>query len=289
MPERFSELRTFFAAQMENSIDYRAVFGAIGRGISGEETVQQTINHVYMGVFGIEEEENQAIETVNVVLPTDISPQSPVNALLAFSKCWNDCGTWMNDERKEKMTIEAMLTEKVEPANTESTIPEEKEEPPVEKESENKQNQVVDLPEGVCMEQRVLNLDYVTPTKGWLSSPFGYREHPIKGNEKFHRGLDIAAPNGTEIVSFADGAVKAVGESSSLGKYIMVSHDNRLTTIYAHCSKITASSGAHVAKGEKIAEIGSTGMATGAHLHFAIQQGDTYLNPIYYVTLEDKK
>ena len=82
----FLNFGKIFAAQMENSIDYRAVFGAIGRGISGEETVQQTINHVYMGVFGIEEEENQAIETVNVVLPTDISPQSPVNALLASTR-----------------------------------------------------------------------------------------------------------------------------------------------------------------------------------------------------------
>lgn len=67
----------------------------------------------------------------------------------------------------------------------------------------------------------------------------------------------------------------------------MLSHSGGLTTIYGHCSKITASGGAVVKKGEKIAEVGSTGLATGAHLHFAMQQKDVYLNPIYYVTLEE--
>ena len=69
-----------------------------------------------------------------------------------------------------------------------------------------------EVPEGVIMEQCVLGISYTTPVSGWLSSPFGYREHPIEGEEKFHRGLDIAAPAGTDIGAFADGTVKAVGE-----------------------------------------------------------------------------
>ncbi len=289
MPERFSALRTFFASQMEHSIDYRTVFGAIGRGISGQETVQQTMNHVYMGVFGREAEEGRVLETANVMRPIDFGQQEPVNALLSFSKHWNDCGTWLYDERKREEEQKMLLTEKEVPETDNTLSKETKEKPLVEENAKNMQTEAENLQEGVCMEQRILDLDYVTPVKGWLSSPFGYREHPVEGNEKFHRGLDIAAPSGTEIVSFADGMVKAVGESSSLGKYVMVSHANDLTTIYAHCSKITISSGARVSKGDKIAEVGSTGMVTGAHLHFAIQQGETYLNPIYYVVLEEKK
>ena len=123
----------------------------------------------------------------------------------------------------------------------------------------------------------------LTPTMGTMTSCFGYREHPIAGEERFHYGLDIAAAKGTEICAFADGRVKVTGESSSLGKYLMLSHDGGFTTLYAHCDKITARSGQQVSMGEKIAEMGKSGAATGTHLHFELLQGNTYLNPIYYV------
>lgn len=141
------------------------------------------------------------------------------------------------------------------------------------------------LPEGVSMEQAMLGFDYCTPVAGTLSSPFGYREHPVEGEDRFHYGIDLAADTGTAIACFADGTVSAVGESSSYGKYCIVHHENGYSTLYAHCSRITASSGAEVKKGETIAEVGETGMATGAHLHFELQQGGTYLNPIYYVAV----
>ena len=63
----------------------------------------------------------------------------------------------------------------------------------------------------------------------------------------------------------------------------MVSHGEDYSTLYAHCSRITVTSGTAVKKGEKIAEVGETGVATGPHLHFEIHKGETYLNPIYYV------
>lgn len=141
------------------------------------------------------------------------------------------------------------------------------------------------LPEGVRMEQAILGFDYCTPVSGALSSPFGYREHPVEGEDRFHYGIDLAAESGTAVACFADGTVSAVGESSSYGKYCIVHHENGYATLYAHCSRITASSGAQVKKGETIAQVGQTGMATGAHLHFELQQGGTYLNPIYYVAV----
>lgn len=141
------------------------------------------------------------------------------------------------------------------------------------------------LPEHVSLEQKVLGFDYCTPVMGTLSSDFGYREHPLEGEEKFHYGLDIAASEGTNIVCFADGTVTAVGESSSYGKYAIVAHGGDFSTLYAHCSKITVSSGAAVKEGQKIAEVGQTGEATGPHLHFEIHDGETYLDPVYYVSL----
>lgn len=132
--------------------------------------------------------------------------------------------------------------------------------------------------------QSVLGFDYADPVDGTLSSAFGYRAHPIGGDQRFHYGLDIASESSAIIRSFADGTVLAVGESSDLGKYVEVAHANGYTTLYAHCSKITASSGQSVRLGDPIAEVGESGETTGPHLHFEIHRDTQYLNPIYYVT-----
>ena len=141
-----------------------------------------------------------------------------------------------------------------------------------------------ELPDNVCLTQQVLGFSYAAPVNGTITSAFGYRTHPIAGEELFHYGMDIAADSGTVISAFAAGTVTAVGESSALGKYVVVAHDNDCSTLYAHCSRVTASSGQQLAMGDPIAEVGETGEATGPHLHFEIQQGETYLNPVYYVT-----
>ena len=90
--------------------------------------------------------------------------------------------------------------------------------------------------------QRVLGFAYASPVTGQLSSGFGLRTDPLEGGRRFHYGLDIAAEEGTVVSSFADGTVTAVGESSELGRYVTVSHPNGYATLYAHCTRITASS-----------------------------------------------
>ena len=141
-----------------------------------------------------------------------------------------------------------------------------------------------DLPEGVRMEQAVLGFAYASPLpEAAVSSEFGYREHPVQGEERFHYGVDLAAESGTPVACFADGSVTAVGESSSYGKYLIVAHEGGYATLYAHCSAVTVSSGSAVKRGQEIAKVGETGMATGPHLHFELHEGSSYLNPIYYV------
>lgn len=140
-----------------------------------------------------------------------------------------------------------------------------------------------ETPTDAYMMQQVLGFAYAAPVDGSINDTFGLREHPTEGIEKFHYGLDIEADSGTVIRSFADGSVTAVGESSSLGKYVTVLHENGYSTLYAHCSRITASSGQRVRLGDPIAEVGKTGQATGAHLHFELCKNTLYLNPIYYV------
>lgn len=129
----------------------------------------------------------------------------------------------------------------------------------------------------------MLGFAYASPVAGQLSSSFGLRTDPLEGGRRFHYGLDIAAEEGAVVSSFADGTVTAVGESSELGRYVTVSHPNGYATLYAHCTRITASSGQQVSRGDPIAEVGETGRATGNHLHFELHHGSTYLNPIYYV------
>lgn len=120
---------------------------------------------------------------------------------------------------------------------------------------------------------------------GEVTSAFGLRTHPLDGEERFHYGLDIGAEEGSVVTSFAAGTITAVGSSADLGEYVMVAHANGYTSLYAHCSRVTASSGQQVALGDPIAEVGQTGQTTGSHLHFELHQDTVYLNPIYYVQL----
>ena len=135
----------------------------------------------------------------------------------------------------------------------------------------------------VRMTQEVLGFDFAPPLEGVLTSPFGWRESPADGDEEFHYAVDLAAEEGTEIRAFAAGEVRAVGDSSSLGHYLILDHVGGYSTLYAHCSRIVTETGKTVALGEKIAEVGQSGNATGAHLHFQLYRGSTYLNPVYYL------
>ena len=140
------------------------------------------------------------------------------------------------------------------------------------------------LPDNVDMLQQVLDFDYAPPVTGPITSLFGCRSDPLEGDGRFHYGLDIAGEEGTVISAFAAGTVTAVADSSDLGRYVTIVHPGGYETLYAHWSRITASSGQQVSPGDPIAEMGSTGRATGTHLHFELHRGAVFLNPIYYVS-----
>lgn len=120
------------------------------------------------------------------------------------------------------------------------------------------------------------------PVKATLSSDFGARTHPISGKVSYHFGLDLAAPKGTPILSFAEGKVRQTG-SGSYGNYLIVDHADGFSTLYAHCSKLIAKKGDSVKAGQEIAQVGSTGNSTGNHLHFEIWRDGKALNPHNYV------
>lgn len=140
------------------------------------------------------------------------------------------------------------------------------------------------LPDYASADRPTLSFAYASPLAGTLTSPFGWREDPNTGAEAFHTGIDLAADEGTPFTAFADGTVGVVGESTVLGKYLTVRHADGYETLYAHCSAISVTSGQSVRLGDTLGAVGSTGNATGAHLHLELLSGSLYLDPISYVT-----
>lgn len=121
------------------------------------------------------------------------------------------------------------------------------------------------------------------PSYTYISSEFGYRTHPIYGDQRFHNGLDMAAPGGSPILAAYDGTVVAAAYSSSMGNYIMIDHGDGLYTIYMHASALYVSKGQSVSQGQQIAAVGSTGNSTGNHLHFSVRLNGSYVSPWNYL------
>lgn len=121
------------------------------------------------------------------------------------------------------------------------------------------------------------------PSYTRISSEYGNRIHPTLGVERFHNGLDMAAPSGSPVLAAYDGTVVAADYNASMGNYIMINHGDGLYTVYMHCSALYVSSGATVSKGSTIAAVGSTGRSTGPHLHFSVRLNGNYVNPRNYL------
>lgn len=126
-----------------------------------------------------------------------------------------------------------------------------------------------------------IGINLINPTNGVITSRFGSRES-IRDHS--HDGLDIGAPRGTAIKAAASGTVVYAGNcGDGYGKYVILSHGNGVTTVYAHCSQLLVSKGQKVTQGTVIAKVGSTGNSTGNHLHFEVRKNGVKYNPQNYV------
>jgi murein DD-endopeptidase MepM/ murein hydrolase activator NlpD len=146
-------------------------------------------------------------------------------------------------------------------------------------------NKVTDIIKNLKMKA-----EYVGGQMGWpvpssyrITSPFGYRIHPVYHTKKLHTGIDIAAKTRTNIVAAQTGNIIYNDWLGGYGKVVMIDHGGGYVTLYAHLSSSVVKIGQEVTRGDLIAKSGTTGVSTGPHLHFEVRINGDYVNPLNYL------
>lgn len=287
LPERMEQASGLLRQALNRNTDFAAAFSRVGDAIGNGESVLDTLGDFCVAVFGPSGQANE---------PEEASAEES-------SLCYPEVRSRLT-EGKELSVISLERSIEEENAVRVVTLEQPKETPAAAEnepqESETKEEAVLPvgsivkeinytgetLPEHTSMAWLSLgNLETKDPVDGVLTSAFAYRVHPISGEYAFHYGADLAAAKGSDIGAFAAGTVEFTGQSDGYGLYLQLDHGNGVKSFYAHCSRICVRQGQQVALGEKIAEVGDTGNATGPHLHFQIKLKDTWLNPLYYITV----
>jgi murein DD-endopeptidase MepM/ murein hydrolase activator NlpD len=131
---------------------------------------------------------------------------------------------------------------------------------------------------------RLASTPSIMPTEGWLSSAFqAMRDHPILHVARPHEGIDVSAPSGSPIEAPAAGRVISAGWEQGYGNTLEIDHGYGITTRYAHASRILVHKGERVQRGQRVALVGNSGLATGPHLHYEVHVNGRPVNPLRYV------
>lgn len=147
--------------------------------------------------------------------------------------------------------------------------------------------QILLLPDGAMTSRSLQTLyrsgGFSWPVTGTISSGYGWRSHPVSGEELFHEGIDIAAPYGTKVGASAPGKVTFAGWEGGYGRLVIVRHDAEFETRYAHLSGWEVSAGDEVKEGQALGYVGSSGDSTGPHLHFEVRRNGMPEDPRDYL------
>lgn len=124
---------------------------------------------------------------------------------------------------------------------------------------------------------------FIWPARGRISSPFGWRTHPVLKTKKYHSGIDIAVSSGTPVLAADDGVVLVSGWRGGYGYFLAIDHGKGISTCYGHNSQLLVKVGERVVKGQRVSLSGNTGLSTGPHLHFEVRVNGSPSNPLQYL------
>ena len=283
-PGRLVQLRDDLLTMISRDTDFRGAFSRLGEALTGEGTVLDDLGSFCVEVFGGTQTQEQEEDAPG------ITPQ--LTGLL------NQESQFLSRNQDDEALASHFLNEAGQQVALELSALRAAAQPQVQLQQQPQTDAVPAagtllvksdysgqaLPGNYTMDQLSLGeLDTVTPVLGRITSVYGYRDHPISGVYQFHGGVDISGNKGDPIAAFAAGTVEYVGEDDSYGLYLQLDHSNGVKSFYAHCSDVCVKKGQTVALGEKIAEVGSSGSATGPHLHLELKYNKMHLNPIYYI------
>lgn len=271
--ERVAQLRGELKELLQTNANFGQALARLGQARQSERPVGETLGTFWTQVFFPQEKE------------TYVSDQNGPLFLQVRNGLTAGDGISILDHKEAEVPQEEP-TESVppEPQIEETQIPQPEETPHPEWIPSDYTG--LELPEEASMDWYDLHLEEtVTPVSGAMTSPFGWRIDPNGDEQQFHHGLDMGVPIGTDVLAFAAGTVEYIGESDIYGQYLQIDHGNGIKSFYAHCSKLCVRQGKTVAAGEKIAESGETGNATGPHLHLELKREGIYLNPLLYVNV----
>ena len=282
-PERLLLLRDDLLSLISSDADLQTAFSGLGESMAQEESLLDQLGEFCIQVFGTAGDE---------------PAQSQVEAVPQLTSLLEQEQRFLSREPDQQaLAGHLFYKDGLEPPDIQEEVqPEPAQEGPTPEEAEPVAEvgavvQVSDydgqaLPENYTMDCLSLGtLETTTPVLGKLTSPYGYRDHPVNGKYLFHAGVDIKGATGTPIQCFADGTVEFVGENDSYGLYLQVDHGNGVKSFYAHCSSICVKKGQTVTMGEKLGEVGDTGLATASHLHLELQCAGVHVDPAYYIDL----
>lgn len=284
-PNKLTQVRDEILTMLSTDIDFRSAFSTLGESLSEKGAIWGELGDFCVEVFGPTETPEPSIDEENDAIPQFTSlmaseslffSQNPDSSAIAehfLNLNGTQTGLWSAAEEESSTTAPSTSpqpqTEVIAAAGTVLL-------------KSDYSGQA--LPTNYTMDQLSLgDLETVTPVLGHINSVYGYRDHPINGKYQFHGGVDIGGQMGDPIKAFAAGTVEYVGEDDSYGLYFQLDHGNGVKSFYAHCSVVCVKKGEQVSLGQKVAEVGASGAATGPHLHLELKWNSTHLNPIYYI------
>ena len=273
LPGATSTLQDALLPHMETNRDYHAVIATLGETLSSEEPFFGVLDGLYVLAFG-SARDSDSVYVANY--PQNPYPEMPDEGTIVME---------VAPPPIEEVFPAIVFPDGIAQARDEEEYPEERETPEAVAVFHARQESFASfaLPENVSLSYQALPFAHQSPITGFVSSSFGFRNHPIAREVRFHFGTDIGVYTGTPFYAFADAYVVSARNDEGWGKNILLYHGDGIYTRYAHAHVLYVSAGQRVEKGETIGRAGQSGAATGPHLHFELIVDGLFRNPEFYL------